>query len=302
VCCVAWQRSHARSASSQQPVPTCRRTVRMLLVWSLMATTVVPAHRQPPGPSHSERRGRLEPSQPAPSEVWHFSQQLHQGTPLGFNLAHAGSPSCVAGHPCNTDMLQVVCLNTPSCEGFSSDGWLKNSTIQTVHSETDLFSRVAGAPPQFHFLEVPGFDAVAAGGDLGHDDDPQSACMADPRCAGYNSNGYLKACVAVLAGNQPCDLFLKVGGAEGAPLPSPLPAPPPAPPPGPPPPGPWRPRIWPLPRRYSNGSAVLTVRKPARGVSLFALANPSICPTLTSAFGEQSVRSQLTKNACRSLG
>jgi hexosaminidase len=58
---------------------------------------------------------------------------------------------------------------------------------------------------------------------------------------------------------------------------------PPAGPQPAPPPGPWAPRIWPLPQRFSNGSTTLTVVKPAASGSFFKMFG-AVPKTLSAAF------------------
>lgn len=243
-----------------------------------------------PGGACGHAQGPVAPPKAA-SELSHFALQPKTNVPESSNLRRAGPLACVGSGGCNIDMLKVECLNTPGCAAFSSDGWLKNSTAGATSGRTvDLYARQAGRPTQLHYLRIPGYDALTTGGDLYHvnSNDPhvlEAACSKDTACAGFNSNGYLKSCVADIGSvGVACDLFIKVGGASGPPMPPSLPPTPPPPPPAPPGAGPWAPRIWPLPKSYTNGSSTLVVQPEVAG-KLFQLA-PGLapCDALSGAF------------------
>lgn len=216
----------------------------------------------------------------------------------GCDLRHAGAPACTASAlSCNTDLLKVLCLNTPACKAFSSTGWLKNCTVPSTPrpGSLDLYTKLPGRPATRHYLRVPGWDALSTGGDLYHvnSNDPsvlEGACNKDPACAGFNSNGYLKSCVADIGSvNGACDLYIKLGGSSGPSLPPVMPPVPPPPPPSPPHGGPWAPQLWPLPQAYTNGSTTLTVQPAAAGAGLFQLAPGAVSKTLMAAFARYEV-------------
>lgn len=225
---------------------------------------------------------------------YHFSFTQAVSLPLGCDLRHAGVPACGAGtvESCNTDLLKVLCLNTPACTAFSSSGWLKNCTVPSVPTPglLDIFTKLPGRPTTMHYLRVPGWDGLSTGGDLYHvnSNDPsilEAACNKDPACAGFNSNGYLKSCVADIGSvNGACDLYIKLGGSTGPALPPVMPPVPPPPPPSPLHGGPWAPQLWPLPKNYTNGSATLIVQPISPGAPLFQLDPGVRCKTLTTAF------------------
>ena len=224
---------------------------------------------------------------------YHFRLTPSVSLPFDCNLRRAGAPACDAHTgSCNTDLLKVLCLNTPACTAFSSTGWLKNCTVPSTPQpgSSDLYSKIPGRPTAVHYLRVPGWDALSTGGDLYHvnSNDPavlEAACNKDPACAGFNSNGYLKSCVADIGSvDGACDLYIKLGGKAGPALPPIMPPVPPPPPPSPPRGGPWAPQLWPLPKSYRNGSTTLTVQPAQRGAPLFQLAHGIQSKTLTAAF------------------
>ena len=225
---------------------------------------------------------------------YHFGVAKGVALPPNCDLHHAGAPACSASSlVCNEDLLKSICLNTPACTAFSSTGWLKNCTVPSTPrpGSLDLYTKLPGRPTTMHYLRVPGWDGLSTGGDLYHvnSNDPsvlEAACTKDPACAGFNSNGYLKSCVADIGSvNGACDLYIKLGGSSGPPLPPVMPPVPPPPPPSPPHGGPWAPQLWPLPKQFTNGSTTLTVQLPATpGAMLFNLPSGTKSKTLTAAF------------------
>ena len=239
----------------------------------------------------------VPPGPAVPAEQYHFTVLKGHDAP-NKDIVHVGAEFCPKSAPkggpmCNIDALKMRCLYMPGCVGFNTDGWLKNSTDSPVGGEPcDLYTKVAGKPSALHFLHIPKWDAENEDLiNLGTHNltELQNACAAAPQCAAYNSNGWLKKSVKFSASDSD-DLYVKSGGEapSGPPLPIPPPPPPPGPPPPPPvppPPGAWAPRIWPLPRRFTNGSTTLLVSKPTDlGASLFSLAGGETCKTLSAAF------------------
>ena len=186
----------------------------------------------------------------------------------------------------------MLCLYTPACAGFNSDGWLKSATNETTPTGLcDLYVKTAGAPARTHYLKIERWDADYEDLPNGHlrtkdINALEAACSNNTACAGFNSNGILKQTMNTTS-RSTCDLYVKLGG-ESHPLPpGPPPGPTPAPPPAPspvPPPGPWAPYIWPLPKTYTNGSITLIVSKPAAGTDFFMFAAGDAPKTLTAAF------------------
>lgn len=55
--------------------------------------------------------------------------------------------------------LKMICLNTPGCKAFNTDGWLKNGTAASVGNQPcDLYTMVPGPAPAKHFFKIPNWD------------------------------------------------------------------------------------------------------------------------------------------------
>ena len=236
---------------------------------------------------------------PAPAESFHFMVQKGTDTELGNDLRHVKNTqafcrSQAKGHVCNIDALKMACLYEPKCAGFNTDGWLKTATGKVrTGAITDLYVKAPGKPDKIHYLKIEKWDADNEDLPGGHAHSKNvtgmmAECSANPACAGVNSNGVLKASMAT-TGHSTCDLYVKLGGDQSHPLPAGPPPSPPGPrkPPGQlpvPPAGPWAPRIWPLPKSFSNGSTTLTVSPPKAGAAFFTLAGSTSIKTLAAAF------------------
>lgn len=175
-------------------------------------------------------------AEPVPAEQYHFTVQQKMDV-TGHDIVHVGAEYCPPNAPkggpvCNVDALKMRCLYMPGCVGFNTDGWLKNSTANPVSGQPcDFYTKVPGRPSAFHFLKIDHWDAENEDlRNLGTHDLPtlQKACAAEPQCAAYNSNGWLKKSVQFSAADSD-DLYVKTGGV--APSGPPLPVPPPPPPP-----------------------------------------------------------------------
>ena len=132
--------------------------------------------------------------------------------------------------------MKLLCLNTPGCKGFNTDGWLKNDTGGAIGNQPcDLYTKIAGpAPDGFHFFKITSYDANME--DLRQTGTQNvttmaADCLADPQCAAFQTNGWLKNSVRTIQPSS-VDLYVKLPGSKAYPLP---PGPPPSPPPPPPP-------------------------------------------------------------------
>ena len=103
-----------------------------------------------------EAVGRAPPPAPVPSETRHFTvtvtpksdasgKQHDMPPPAAPKPCHRrGGPS--GPTQCNADELKILCLNTPGCAGFSSDGIFKNPTTPVNSGEPcDPLHRSPGA-------------------------------------------------------------------------------------------------------------------------------------------------------------
>ena len=136
----------------------------------------------------------------APAAVKHFTLLAGHDTPHAATFGKAlfrGRPTT------NVDEIKIVCLYTAGCTGFSSAGWLKNgsaTTLPTPDPATDLYTLAAGPPQHYHYLVLSKADAdhedlrrAPKGASLA---DMAALCSNDTKCAGFNSDGWLKSTVA----------------------------------------------------------------------------------------------------------